>query len=155
MSREIKISITGKKIIISNDNRASKQYVGETSTEIAQAIEDFCQNTYKEVLVSDLSMKMIGSLETISEEIGITISEDMYDLGKLLADLSEEIRFFVSDMQTQKETKKGVLEAFEEILDNNFISLPEFQMQSFREEIWNVLTKIKNLNDDKNTILLF
>ncbi len=155
MSREIKINITGKKIVITNEDGTSKQYVGETSIEIADAIKDYYQSTYKEILISDFSMRMLSSLETISEEIGITISEDMYDLGKLLVDLSEEIRFFVSGMHTQKEAKKGVLEAFEEILDTNLISLPEFQMQSFREEIWSILTEIKEANDDKNVVLLF
>lgn len=155
MSREIKISIIGKKIVITNENEMHKEYVGETSIDIANAIKNYCQDAYKEIEIKKFSINMLNSFEDVSDEIGITISEDMYDLGKLLCDLSEEIRFFVSGMHTQKEAKRGVLEAFEEILDNNLISLPEFQMQTFREKIWGILSEIKEASEDKNTILLF
>lgn len=156
MSREININITGKKIVITNESGVSKNYVGDSSKEIADAVTDFCHTAYTEITVSSLCEQLISSFLSITEQAQINMLHfRMCNYNELLADLSEKIRLFVSGVLTRKEVQEKILYLFEDILDNNRVSLPELEIIEFKEKVKKKLAEILMITGSEDTILIF
>lgn len=156
MSREIRINITGKKIVITNENGVSKNYIGDSSREIADAVADFCHTTYTEVTVTGLCEQIINSFLSTIEQARIDLLRfRMRSYDELFAGLSEEIKFLVSGVSTQEETQEKIFYLFEDILDNNCVSLPEPETVEFKKEVEKKITEILTITGSEDTILIF
>lgn len=141
MSRELSVSIIGKKITITNDAGVERMYAGDTGEAIGRAVEAYCKEIYKEIPISSFSHSIISSFENITNDISLNVPETLYKTEIMCDFLNQRLNSLISGSKS-KDVRKEILQEFECILDYNYVVLPEEKRVQFEDQIKSVLKEL-------------
>lgn len=141
MSRELRLSIVGKRITITNNSGIEKMYAGDTGEAIGRAVEAYCKEIYKEIPISSFSHSIISSFENIANDTGLDVPETLYKTEAMCDFLNQKLNSLISGSKST-DIRKEILQEFECILDYNYVVLSEDGRTQFEERIKSVLKEL-------------
>jgi predicted NodU family carbamoyl transferase len=152
MSRELRVSIIGKKITITNDADVERVYAGDTSEAISRAVEAYCKEIYKEIPISSFSHSIVSSFENITNDTGFNVPETLYKTEAMCDFLNQKLNSLISGTKS-KDVRKEILQEFECILDYNYVVLSEEKRVQFEDQIKSVLKELTKAQKSNQHII--